>query len=51
MTKDGKILTCIVADTMRNIIKQANELSIEREDIVSITTLHNQIYLMYYTKD
>lgn len=48
MTKDGKILTCVVGDTIRNVVKQANELNIEKEDIVSMFTLNGQIYLVYY---
>lgn len=48
MTKEGKILTCVVGDTIRNVVKQANELNIEKEDIVSMFTLNGQIYLVYY---
>lgn len=48
MSKDGKIMTCIVGYTVRDIINQANELEIPREDIVSILPLAGQIYLFYY---
>lgn len=48
MSKDGKIMTCIVGYTIRDIINQANELKIHKEDIVSILPLTGQIYLFYY---
>lgn len=48
MSKDGKIMTCIIGYTVRDIINQANELEIPREDIVSILPLAGQIYLFYY---
>ena len=48
MSKDDKIMTCIVGYTVRDIINQANELEIPREDIVSILPLAGQIYLFYY---
>lgn len=49
MTKDGKIITCIFSSSIRGVIKQANELNIEREDIVSMFTLGGQVYLVYYS--
>ncbi len=48
MSNEGKIMTCIIGDNIRSIIKQANELKIQREDIVGITTLGEQLYLIYY---
>lgn len=48
MVKDGKIMTCIIGYTIRDIINQANELEIPREDIVSILPFAGQIYLFYY---
>lgn len=48
MAKDGKIMTCIIGYTIRDIINQANELEIPREDIVSILSFAGQIYLFYY---
>ena len=48
MTKDGKVMTCIVGQTVRGIISQANELGIQREDIVNMLTLGEQIYLVFY---
>lgn len=48
MNKDGKIMTCIVGQTVRNIVAQANELEIPREDIVSMFALGAQVYLVFY---
>lgn len=48
MTKDGKVMTCIVGQTVRGVISQANELGIQREDIVNMLTLGEQIYLVFY---
>lgn len=48
MTKDGKVMTCIVGQTVRNIVAQANELEIQKEDIVSMFALGGQIYLVFY---
>lgn len=48
MSKDGKIMTCIVGYTVRDIINQANELEIPKEDVVGMFTLGGQIYLVFY---
>lgn len=48
MAKNGKIMTCIVGQTIRNIVSQANELEIPKEDIVSMFALGGQIYLVFY---
>ena len=48
MTKDGKVMTCIVGQTVRNIVAQANELEIPREDIINMFALGGQIYLVFY---
>lgn len=48
MEKDGKIMLCIVGSNIRNIVNQANELKIQREDIVGMFTLREQVYLIYY---
>ena len=48
MGEKNKVMTCIVGQTIRSIISQANELGIPREDIVNIFTLSGQIYLVYY---
>ncbi len=48
MAKDGKIMTCIVGQTVRNIVAQANGLEIPREDIVSMFVLGGQVYLVFY---
>ena len=48
MTKNGKIMTCITGRTIRNIVEQANELEITKDDIVSMFVLGEHIYLIYY---
>ena len=48
MAKDSKVMTCIVGQTVRNIVAQINELEIPREDIVSMFALGGQIYLVFY---
>lgn len=48
MTRDGKAMTCIVGQTVRSIVAQANELEIPREDIISVFALGGQIYLVFY---
>lgn len=48
MDEKNKVMTCIVGQTIRGIINQANELGISKEDIVSMLTASGQIYLVYY---
>ena len=35
MGKEKRVLTCIVGPTVRSIIQQANELEIQKEDIIN----------------
>lgn len=46
--ENDRILHCIVGYNVRNIISQANELEIKREDIVQMFILGEQVYLVYY---
>lgn len=48
MVRDGKIMLCIVGNNVRNIVNQANELDIQREDIVGMFALGEQVYLVYF---
>lgn len=49
MKKDtGKIMLCIVGPTIREIVRQSNELKIKREDIVGMFHLREQFWLVYY---
>ena len=48
MGEKNKVMTCIVGQTIRGIISQANELGIQREDIVNMLTLRERIYLVFY---
>lgn len=45
---EKEVITCIVAPTVREIIKQAQELEIKRESIVNVFPLGGQVYLVYY---
>lgn len=48
MAREDKVMTCIVGQTVRNIVAQANKLEIPREDIISMFALGGQIYLVFY---
>lgn len=48
MEKEKALITCIIGSTVREVIKQAQELEIKREDIVSMFPLGGQIYLVFY---
>lgn len=48
MEKEKKLITCIIGSTVRDVIKQAQELEIKREDIVNMFSLGEQIYLVFY---
>ena len=48
MKEEKKLITCIIGSTVRDVIKQAQELEIKREDIVSMFLLGGQIYLVFY---
>lgn len=48
MEKEKTLITCIIGSTVREVIKQAQELEIKREDIVSMFPLGGQIYLVFY---
>lgn len=46
--KNGKVMTAITAPTIRAIVNSANELSIKREDIITLTKESNEYILVYY---
>lgn len=48
MKEEKTLITCIIGSTVREVIKQAQELEIRREDIVSMFPLGGQIYLVFY---
>ena len=48
MKEEKKLITCIIGSTVREVIKQAQELEIKREDIVNMFPLGGQIYLIFY---
>ncbi len=43
-----QIMTAIAANTIREIVKIANEEEIKREDIVSLLKENSQFVLIYY---
>ena len=43
-----QIMTAITNTTIKGIVKTANELSIKREDIVSLLKENGQFVLIYY---
>lgn len=48
MKEEKTLITCIIGSTVREVIKQAQELKIKREDIVNMFPLEGQIYLVFY---
>lgn len=47
-TKNGKVITALTSSTVRGIVDCARELSIQREDIVTLVKEGNQYILIYY---
>lgn len=43
-----QIMTAITDTTIKGIVKTANELSIKREDVVSLIKENGQFVLIYY---
>lgn len=43
-----QVMTAIAANTIREIVKTANEEGIKREDIVSLLKENSQFVLVYY---
>lgn len=43
-----QVMAAIVANTIREIVKTANEEGIKREDIVSLLKENSQFVLVYY---
>lgn len=39
------------APNLRQLIKQANELGLTKEDVVTIQQVQGQFYLVYYSKE
>ena len=48
MNDKKKLMTCISGSTVREIVSKANELEIEREDIINIFVLGGQVHLVFY---
>lgn len=47
-TKNGKVITVLTSPTIRGIVSAARELSIKREDIVTLTKECDEYLLVYY---
>lgn len=47
-TEDHQVMTAITNDTIRGIVKIANEEGIKREDIVSLLKENGQFVLVYF---
>lgn len=43
-----QVMTALTANTLREVVKYANEESINREDIVSLLKENGQYVLLYY---
>lgn len=39
------------APNLRQLVKQANELGLTKEDVVTIQQVQGQFYLVYYSKE
>lgn len=48
--KNGKSMLAVNAPTLRAIVSAANDLSIQKEDIVCLTREGNEFILIYYGK-
>jgi len=48
--EDKSILLCINAPQMRDLLNQANEVGVCKEDIVQILYLHEEYWLVYQSK-
>ena len=46
--KNTKVMYAIYGDTIREIVRQSNELGIQREEIVSLIKDGGQFILTYY---
>lgn len=46
--KNTKVMCAIYGDTIREIVRQSNELGIQREEIVSLIKDGGQFILTYY---
>jgi len=46
--EEAKSIQCIYGTTVRNVVSQANELNLKKEDIVDIFIFRELVYLIYY---
>ena len=48
MCKNNKVMHYINGKTMRELVKKANLIGIQKEDIVSILPCNDYYYMIYY---
>lgn len=46
--QNKKVIHCIFSPTVRGVVAQANELNIQKEDIVGTFVHQGQVYMIYY---
>ena len=46
--RQSTLVHCIVGSNVREIVNQANELKLKRENIITMFVLKEQVYLVYY---
>lgn len=46
--KQKTLIHCIIGSNVRDIVKQANELKLDKNNIISMFVLRDQVYLTYY---
>ena len=42
------MILCITGSNVREVVRQANELELSKEDIISLFPLGGVLYLIYY---
>lgn len=48
MEKEDKVIQCVVGQTVRSVLSQANELKIQKGEIIDMFVHDRQVYLVYY---
>ena len=48
MCKNNKVMHYINGKTMRELVKKANLIGVQKEDIVSILPCNDYYYMIYY---
>lgn len=48
ISKNGKIMTSIYSSNIRSLVKKANDLKIQRNDIIALLKEGEEVVLVYY---